>query len=341
MNNSENNNLVPNGVVPNNTNVPPTPAPQPVQQPVQQPAPVAPPVAPSVTPNSMGTPNSFSASQGDTEVLEVAPPTVAPPTVASVVSTNPNSSDEDNRILKPIVETLEEEVLEEKKEEVVTPQVSVSESMSNNIIAAKEKVAMENRNLKEVKVEYKEPGFFRKFLMFFIIGALFVAVFFLPDITAFLEEHKQEPDSEPIVEEKISTGTLTCEKSSNDKAYDYIHSFDFTFDNSLLKTMNYSITTKGSVATDLDDLTARYNNCKKLSGEFANLSIGTNVSCDLIGATYVTSYSVDYDSYSDEIASPIFQKYKTIIPEYESDQNIDDIERNLTTDGYSCDRVSK
>ncbi|MBQ8131997.1 MAG: hypothetical protein IJ193_05860 [Bacilli bacterium] len=334
MNNSENNNVMPNGVVPNNTNVNPVQNPTPNVTPTDtnSVAPVAPPVAPVAAPVAAPT-----ASNDTEELLEVAPPTVAPPVAAA----NAPVEDGESRILRPVVETLEEEVVEEKKEEEVVPQISASESMATNVIAAKEKAALENRNLKEVKVEYKEPGFFRKALMFIIIGALFAVVFFLPDITSFLEAHNQSGNvDEPITEKVITSGTLTCEKSDNDKNYDYIHTFDFDFEKSQLSELNYSLTTKGSVATDVDDLTALYKTCKSLSSEFANTAIGTTVSCDLIGATYVTSYHIDYALFDDSVAEPILTKYKTKLPEYEENQNIDDIQRNLENDGYTCDRSS-
>ncbi len=328
MNNSENNNLMPNGVVPNNGVQPNTP---PTSNPVAEP--VAPVAAPSV---SVAPTAPVTTNKDDMELLEVAPPTVTPPHAPAA----PADDNGDSRILKPVVESLEEEVVE-KKEEVVTPQISVSESMSNNIIAAKEKAAMENRNMKEVKIEYKEPGFFRKFGLVLIIGSLIAVVFFLPDISRLISEYQTQksPVEEPV-EEKVVDGRLTCEKSDNDEVYDYIYSYDFTYEKSQMTSMNYEITTKGNVSTDVEDLTAKYNNCKLLSDEITKSNIGTSVSCDLIGATYKTSFSIDYDVYDDSVASPIFKKYKTNIPLYEYNQYIDDIEASLKKEGYTCDRLS-
>ena len=327
MNNSENNNLMPNGVVPNN-GVEPNVTPNPVAEPV---APVA---APSVAPPVAPAP-PVTTNKDDMELLEVAPPTVAPPVAASTATEG-----EESRILKPVVESLEEEVVE-KKEEVVTPQISVSESMSNNIIAAKEKTALENRNMKEVKIEYKEPGFFRKAGLLIMIVSLVAVVFFLPDISKFISDYqsKSAPVQE-VTEEKIIDGRLTCEMADNDKTYDYIYSYDFSFTKSQINSMNYEVTTKGNVSTDVEDLTAKYNNCKLLSDEFGKTTIGTSISCDLIGATYKTSYSIDYTEYDDSIAAPIFKKYNTSIPTYEYNQYIDDIEAQLEKEGFACDRLS-
>ncbi len=329
MNNSENNNMIPNGVEPVQT-------PAPTQAPVAPVAPnVSPVAAPSVEPPVAA---PVAPNSDDMEVLEVAPPTVAPPVAAPTAPTEEG----DNRILRPIVESLEEEVVEKSVEEV-TPQVSVSESMSNNIIAAKEKAAasMENRNMKEVKVEYKEPGFFRKAGLFIMIGSLIAVVFFLPDISSFISAYQNRTKvvEEPKVEKAIS-GRLNCTLNDNDETYDYTYSYDFSFEKSQMDSMNYSITTKGSVSTDLEDLTKKYNDCKAMSDEFAKTNIGTSVSCDLIGGTYVSSYSVDYELFDDAVASPIYKKYKMPLPLYEYNQYIDDIEAQLTKDGYTCDRFS-
>lgn len=268
----------------------------------------------------------------------VAPPVVTPPTAVDVNSVANNTTNEDNRILKPI--GVEYEILDDKPKVEEKKQESESSLVASNIINYKkdEKTILENRKMKEVNIDYKGPGKVKTSLMIFLFGGLILLIIFLPEVTKFLDEFKNK-NPEPIQKkEEITTGILECSLEANDADFNYIYSYEFHFKNKELKSVNYADTTQGDRAIDGAKLEAGYNNCKALSLELETLDLGVSMSCDLYNGSLNKSQTLDYSLMNVDKIELIYAKYKEKLPDYEYNQNIDDIEKSMNAAGYTCSR---
>jgi len=278
------------------------------------------------------------------EVPSVAPPTVASPVVAPPTAGDGNSEsinnvpNKDDRILKPI--GVEYEILDDKPKVEEKKQESESSLVASNIINYKkdEAAILENRKMKEVNIDYKGPGKVKTTLMIFLFGGLILIIVFLPEITKLLDSAKNV-ELEPIPKkEEITTGVLECSLESNDADFNYIYSYEFHFKNKELKSINFADTTQGDRAIDGARLEAGYNNCKALSLELETLDAGASMSCDLYNGSLNKTHTLDYSTMDVERIEPIYSKYKEKLPDYEYNQNIDDIEKSMNASGYTCSR---
>lgn len=289
-----------------------------------------------------------------TNVNILTPPTVAPPVVTPPnVNTNntiSNSEEGDNRILKPI--TPEVEILENTihngeipKLEDTLPTKEEATPVQPDVIIEKngkdtEKPILENTPMEEVKIEYKPPGRFKTFLLILLFLIFFAVVFFLPDITEFVDQYKnRQTISEENNNSKIVSGTLSCDLDTNNDRFDLIYTYEFYYTNNKLHSLNFTDTIKGDRTLDSEELDLLYSNCKALSQELDNVS-GVSISCDLFDGTLNRSQKIDFTVLNADSISSIYKKYDIKFPENEKDQNIDTIEREMQASGYTCERTS-
>lgn len=265
------------------------------------------------------------------QITEVAPPVVAPPIISNPANVNTTS---DNRILKPIVE----EVKVEEPVASAAPVESVQQNNEPEVNKAPENTIMENKKMEQVNIEYKPPGKFKMFLMILTFILILGAVIFLPEINMFVEKMKEQ--KEPVVEEEaIQNGHLSCSLETSNETFDLIYSTEFSFENKFVKGLNYEVTTRGDRTLDSEALTLLYNNCKSLETDLSQVNLGTEISCDMFEGTVTTSQSIDFELFNAKEAKKIYEKHSIEIPDFELNENIDDIEKSLKTAGYTCEMI--
>ena len=272
---------------------------------------------------------------GDDKVIEVAGPTVAPP--HANFNGELKVDEDDGRILKPFVEELEiEEKPAPQPTTPNTPAVQPDVIVDNN--GAKKEV-LENKKMEEVKIDYKPPGKIKTFFMFLLFACVLGVIIFMPEINQYIEKLQETPtDTETDAE--ILNGTLSCSLETSDDKYDLIYATDFYFSRKQLTSLSYTVTTKGDKTLDFDALTTMYNNCKSLSTELTTTKAGVDVSCDTFEGTVTIGQEIDYSLFDEKTAKDLFKKYSIDLPDFEADENIDDIEKSLKSSNYICEKVS-
>lgn len=277
------------------------------------------------------------------EVSNVVPPSISSPSVMppSVGNGDLRFNEEDGKILMPYVEHQVENILEPTEEKVESIEPKQDNLTTSQLSGIDNNTGfMENKKMEKVEIEYIPPSKFKTALMIIMFLIILGSIIFMPEISKYIERLKTPP--EPIISnEEIQSGILKCNLTTNNDRFNLIYSGEFNFSNRELKSLNYSLTTKGDRVEDSTDLTTMYNNCKSLSTELNDKSIGVKVNCDLYDGTLRIDETIDYSELVSKDASEIFKKYSIELADFEADENIGDIERQLKSSNYVCTMESK
>ena len=194
---------------------------------------------------------------------------------------------------------------------------------------------MVNENLKKVEIKpYTPPSKFKIFVLLVLFILIVVFIIFLPDISSMISLYTSGAYNKQV--EKITTGRLVCTLDTNTEDLDKDYEFAFTFDNSKLKRIKYIATTKGDSTTEssLEEIAEKCNNIKKETNEIE----GFYIRCDYSDGQLVETQNWTLETLDEEKLGSAFAEAGGILPTYEYDQNIDEIETNMKVSGYSCVR---
>lgn len=194
-----------------------------------------------------------------------------------------------------------------------------------------------DKNMKEVEINYTPPSKFKVFLLIAFFAFLIIFVIFLPEINSFMETYKASKEAEaPKI---ITTGRLICtlKRSTNNLDISYENIFHFT--DSKLNSLNYTVTTRGDATLDEVTLDEEQNKCNHLK-ESTELLRGVNITCEYKQGQQDTIQNFTFSDLSLEEMDAAFSEAGGVVPEFENEENIDDIERNMNASGYTCERRS-
>lgn len=203
----------------------------------------------------------------------------------------------------------------------------------NNMTAPDDPNAMVNEKLKKVEIDYKPPGKYQMFLLivffFFIIGF----AFFLPEISSFINLYKSGKLNE--VNEEITTGKITCKLESNTANLDMSYVRVFYFEEKMLRSAEFTLTTRGDPTQDEKTLDALNLKCTTLS-EHSKAVNGLNVKCEYDGSKLVETQTYKYASINEDEINAAFAEIGGTVPEFSDGEDIDKIEHSMNAAGYSC-----
>lgn len=183
--------------------------------------------------------------------------------------------------------------------------------------------------------EKKSGGCFQTFFLIVLFGGLFLFIFFIDDISSYIETQKYL--KEQVVEE-ITTGTLKCTYENSTDNMDYTYEVKFGFRDSKLKRLDYVKEVRGDANLDEAALTALSTECL-LVKEYASSLSGIDITCSLENGLLREKQVFNYDAVDREAAMSAFVEAGGIYPEYKRDQDIDGIEKNMNASGYNCERL--
>ena len=205
----------------------------------------------------------------------------------------------------------------------------------NNIATNGNEQDMINEPLKKVETNYSPPSKLKMILLILFFIILIGFVIFLPDINEFMAKFKANQNKQ--VDEVITTGRLLCSLESStsnlDKSYDLV----FAFSDSKLTRTDFTITTRGDATLDeatLDDLAST---CEALAKETEKLD-GVNIRCNYSNGKLIEKQSYQLTVLDPEKLSAAFIEAGGNNPEYQKDQDINIIEKNMNASGYKCVR---
>ncbi len=283
-------------------------------------------------------------SVGSSEPVGIVP-TVLPPSVNSSGIVN-QVNDEDGVIFKPFIEELN--LLNED----TTGNVSDSFSEPTNLSANDQPVQQPNvvvdklsqkkeidkpQKVKSVQVpvEYKPPGFFKKFLMLLMFLLVLGIIIFLPQIEEYIEQYNSSGGD---IDNVILDGKMSCNYDTNDKKFDYLYDIEFSFKNKELTSIIYKLNTKGDASLDSDELSKLYEECKNVSNSLQNANVsGIKVSCDKLDGVVIVDQTIDYLSFDASSVTDFYKSSSVKIPEFQAKENIYTIKEKLQAKGYTCE----
>ena len=229
-----------------------------------------------------------------------------------------------NLVEKPVIQAVVpnkevrvETVVDEPKEEKIEVLEEVKNSTDSSVVS-----------------ETKYGG--KIFFLIILFGGLFAMIFFLPEISNYIETQKY---LETHVEEKITTGTLKCEYEDSTETLDYTYSLDFAFTDSKLTKLTYLLEIRGDANLDEEELGKYKSECDQISLNVEKLN-GITISCSLANGLYKQKQTLSYSSINVDDAMTAYTEAGGIYPDYENGESIDDIEKNMNASGYTCERIS-
>ncbi|MBD9098264.1 hypothetical protein EGP98_01490 [bacterium] len=186
----------------------------------------------------------------------------------------------------------------------------------------------------EVVVKEK-GGFFGRFILFLFIMFLFAFVYYLPQISEYVENYKKEKSG--VEDGSMRSGTMTCTFTKDNKdnlSTIYETTFSYT-KNKLKKTeqiTSYKLKDDATSTTTLDD---SLKECENLKGALTNVD-GVDISCAKTAVLQKTTQIIDYTKFDLNNFTTNIAEYQGFYPEYQLDQSIAAIKKNLEEAGYSC-----
>ena len=187
---------------------------------------------------------------------------------------------------------------------------------------------------KEVVVKEK-GGFFGRFILFLFIIFLFAFVYYLPEISQYVEDYKKAKSG--IEDGSMKSGTMTCTLTKDNKDnLSTIYETTFTYTkNKLKKTEQVTSYKLKDDATSTATLDESENECQELKSALTGVS-GIDVSCSKTAVLQKTTQVIDYTKFNAEEVTTNIAEYKGFYPEFQLDQSVAGIRKNLEDAGYSC-----
>lgn len=201
----------------------------------------------------------------------------------------------------------------------------------------KEKVKEQPNNdtpQKEVVVKEK-GGFFGRFILFLFIIFLFAFVYYLPEISQYIEDYKKAKSG--IEDGSMKSGTMTCTLTKDNRDnLSTIYETTLTYTKNKLKkseqVTSYKLKDDATSTATLDE---SENECQELKSALVGVS-GVEVSCSKTAVLQKTIQTIDYTKFNAESVTTNIAEYKGFYPEFQLDESAAAIKKNLEEAGYSC-----
>ena len=228
---------------------------------------------------------------------------------------------------------------------VVTPNVtatasksatSPSATTSTTTNASTEKVSDTGKEVSDSdKKSGKKTSNLKMYLTFIFLALLILMIVFLPEINTFVHDffNKKEAENTP----SITSGHLICTLETNDSNFNYEYETDFSFKDSKLYKLTLTTKTVGDLNLDATDLSGLNASCQLLQFQTSKFD-GVEVMCDLEGNTFTNTQTLDYEILNRDEVTTAYLEAGGIYPDYKYEENIDDIEKDMNAQNYSCAR---
>ena len=188
--------------------------------------------------------------------------------------------------------------------------------------------------INEMTVKKKNNPIGTVLLILFIIF-LFAFVYFLPEISQFIEDYKRQKSG--VEDGSMKSGNMTCTLTrDNNDNLSTIYDTTFTYNKNKLKKTEQVISYKlKDDATSTVTLDESENECQNLKSALSTVS-GIDISCSKTAVLQKTTQVIDYTKFDVEQVTTNIAEYNGFYPEYQLDQSIASIKKNLEEAGYSC-----
>lgn len=180
----------------------------------------------------------------------------------------------------------------------------------------------------------KGPSTFAKIMTVLLFGGLFAFVYFLGDITEYINLKKAEKNSM-----EITNGRLLCTNEKTTENLSVQLSVVFKFENKGIVSLEYVTTSTGDKIKDKEELAELNNNCKTLKEETADYD-GVSVICSLSNGTSVVKQNFDYSSINTDEVTAAFAEAGGVYPNFKYKDDINSVESKMIASDYTCEKTS-
>ena len=280
-----------------------------------------------VTPNVTAT-ASNSVTPTPSTTTNVTPAVVTPnvtTTASNSVTPTPSKTNVTPAVVTPNVTTI-------ASKSATSPSATTSTTTNTST----EKVSDTGKKVSgSDKKSGKKTSNLKMYLTFIFLALLILMIVFLPEINTFVHDffNKKEAENTP----SITSGHLICTLETNDSNFNYEYETDFSFKDSKLYKLTLTTKTVGDLNLDATDLSGLNASCQLLQFQTSKFD-GVEVMCDLAGNTFTNTQTLDYEVLNRDEVTTAYLEAGGIYPNYKYEENIDDIEKDMNAQNYSCAR---
>lgn len=189
-----------------------------------------------------------------------------------------------------------------------------------------------NQNNNETPSNQESPkkvGNFKYILAFIFLIGILAFVFFLPEISTYVQSKKTSTSN--TTNTQIENGTLTCSLDKTTDETDTYYEIDYVFTNKKLITSN--------LITTIESTNTEYLNTKKLeydtASSIANNISGISMDCSLSAGILTISENYTHKDIDTNKLTSYVEAGGTY-PEFKYQKNIYDIQTTMIKKGYDC-----
>lgn len=180
----------------------------------------------------------------------------------------------------------------------------------------------------------KGPSMFAKIMTTLLFIFLFAFVYFLGDITEFINEKKLEKQTA-----EIANGKLICSNEKTTENLDIKISATFTFENQQITGLTFITTSTGDKIKDKEELEKLKEDCNLLKTETSNYD-GISVVCSLNNGINSVKQIFDYTTLDVENVKAAYSEAGGIYPQFKYKDDINSVESKMISSDYTCEKSS-
>lgn len=191
--------------------------------------------------------------------------------------------------------------------------------------------AVHKEKVEELKVDKGPEKGKGGLIVLMILLCLFVV--FLPNITDLINKYKGR-----VITEDITDGELRCSMKKTTSNFDVNYEADLSFKDKRITAFKYSVTTRGDANKDKADLEELEASCDKL-GSLAQNVEGLDVICEFTDDKLTETQKIYYETLDTSMLRSAYAEMGGTYPEFEKGDAVDEVQRNLQSTGYTCNKI--
>lgn len=196
--------------------------------------------------------------------------------------------------------------------------------MTPNINIVTEQVQTANKT--PLEDNKKKEGYGKQIILFIFLIALIVFVFFLPDISKFVQSARGTTSNE-----ELRTGTLVCTMEQEDDTTALTYKMYFNYIDNKLRTSTLTITQQDENDANIN---TKYKVCQNMSTISENIT-GISVECRPSENLLITTETYEHQTI-DKNNLTKFTEAGGTYPEFDYQEDVNTIRDKMKKNGYDC-----
>lgn len=229
---------------------------------------------------------------------------------------------------------LEEEAKRREQQKLINEQAASSNVAQTNMhLQSSKSVASNAPKPEQTSSNEGGPTTFKRVLAALLFISLMAMIYFLPEITSYINELKEKNN-----QQDISDGTLICSLKKTSENLDINIEAMFYFSNKQMYKLSYNTVSTGDKVEDATELKALNDKCLLLKDEAGQLD-GVTISCSLNNGVNSNKQILDYEKLDLNKVTSAYTEAGGVYPgEFKKSEDISKIESEMISTGYKCEK---